>query len=78
VLFNVGRESGVLVADLESGGRAAIAGVQRGDIITKVNNETIKSSNDLERRIADAKTPSQIRLEVIKRGKPLTIVIDLP
>jgi bifunctional DNase/RNase len=77
-LFNVGRESGVLVADLDSGGPAATAGVQRGDIITKVNNATIKSSNELERRIADAKTPSQIRLEVIKKGKPTSIVIDLP
>ena len=77
-LFNVGQESGVIVADVEAGGPAAISGIHRGDVITKVNNSSIKSAADLERLIAAAKTPAQIKLEVIKKGKPTTIVIDLP
>jgi hypothetical protein len=28
--------------------------------------------------IQSAKAPSQIKLEVIKKGKPTTVVIDLP
>ena len=77
-LLNVGHESGAIVADVESGGLAAAAGIERGDIITKINSATIKSANDLERLIAAAKTPAQIKLEVIKKGKPTTIIIDLP
>jgi bifunctional DNase/RNase len=77
-LFNVGHDSGVIVADVESGGLAAIAGIERADIITKINNAAIKSANDLERVLAAAKAPVQIKLDVIKKGKPTTIVIDLP
>jgi bifunctional DNase/RNase len=77
-LFNVAQDSGVIVADVESGGPAAIAGVERGDIIVKVNNAAIKSTNDLERLLGAAKAPVQIKLEVVKKGKPTAIVIDLP
>jgi bifunctional DNase/RNase len=77
-LLHVGQETGVVVADVEAGGPAAVAGIQRGDIITKINGSSIKSSADLERLITAAKTPRQIKLEVIKKGKPTTIVVDLP
>jgi hypothetical protein len=76
-LFDVGLESGVVVADVEIGSPAAAAGIQRGDIITKVNNAPIKSATDLEKLIPGTKTPAQIKLEVLKKGKPTTIVIDL-
>ena len=77
-LFDVGHESGVVVAHVEPGGPAAVAGIQRGDIITKANNAAIKSAADLERLIPAAKTPAQIKLEVMKKGKATTILIDLP
>jgi len=77
-LFDVGVESGVIVAQVESGSPAALAGVQRGDIITKANNAAVKSTADFERSMSAAKTPAQIKLEVIKKGKPATLVIDLP
>ena len=77
-LFDVGHESGVVVAHVEPGGPAAVAGIQRGDIITKANNAAIKSAADLERLIPAAKTPAQIKLEVMKKGKATSILIDLP
>jgi bifunctional DNase/RNase len=77
-LFDVGHESGVIVVQVESISPAAAAGIQRGDIITKANDTTIKSAADLERVIAATKTPAQIKLEIIKKGKPTIIVIDLP
>jgi bifunctional DNase/RNase len=77
-LFNVGLESGVLVADVEPGGPAAIAGIGRGDIITRINDSAIKSTHDVERLLGAGKTPAQLKLEVIKKGKPTTVVVDLP
>jgi bifunctional DNase/RNase len=77
-LFDVGHESGVVVAHVEAGGAAALAGIQRGDIITKANNTTIRSVADIERLIPAVKTPAQFKLEVVKKGKPTTIVVDLP
>jgi uncharacterized protein len=77
-LLNVGSTNGVVVTDVEFGGPAAIAGMQRGDIITKANNTAIHSSADLELMIRSTRTPAQLRFEVIKKGKPTIIVIDLP
>ena len=77
-LFDVGHESGVVVVHVESSSPAAAVGIQRGDVITKANDTTIKSAGDLERLIAAKKTPAQIKLEIIKKGKPTIVVIDLP
>ena len=77
-LFDVGHESGVVVVHVESSSPAAAVGIQRGDVITKANDTTIKSAGDLERLIAAKKTPAQIKLEIIKKGKPTIIIIDLP
>jgi S1-C subfamily serine protease len=60
------------------GSAAMKAGLQRGDIITRVNDQSVSSAGALEATIQDAKAAAQIRLEVIKKGKPTTIMIDLP
>jgi uncharacterized protein len=72
------QQRGVLVTDVALASSAMKAGIQRGDIITKANEQNIASINDLESLIQSAKSRSQIKLEVIKKGKPITIVIDLP
>jgi uncharacterized protein len=77
-LFDSRQQKGVLVTDVSTGGAAMKAGLQRGDIITKANEQTISSTTDLESVIQAAKSPPQVKLEVIKKGKPTTIVIDLP
>ena len=77
-LFDSQQQKGVLVTDVATGGAAMKAGLQRGDIITKANEQTISSTTDLESALQTAKSPPQLKLEVIKKGKPTTIVIDLP
>ncbi len=77
-LFDVETHSGVIVADVDFGGPAAAAGIQRGDIITKANNASIKSTADLERLFRSSTLPAQIKLEVTKKGKPTIVVIDIP
>ena len=54
------------------------AGIQRGDVITKANDQAIQSAHDLEALIQSKKPETRIKLEVIKKGKPTTVVIDLP
>jgi bifunctional DNase/RNase len=76
-LFDTQQQRGVLVTDV-SAGAASKAGIQRGDIIAKANDQSIGSASDLEAGLQNAKPASQLRLEVIKKGKPITIVIDLP
>jgi bifunctional DNase/RNase len=76
-LFDNQQHKGVVVTDV-SVGAAMKAGLQRGDIIIKANDQTIASTSDLEVALQAAKTSLQIKLEVIKKGKPTTVVIDLP
>jgi uncharacterized protein len=76
-LFDVGIASGIVVAVVEAGSPAALAGIQRGDIITKANDSVIKSTGDLEDLIQTIKAPAKIKLEIMKKGKPTTVQIDL-
>jgi bifunctional DNase/RNase len=77
-LLDSQQHKGVLVTDVSVGAAAMKAGLQRGDIIIKANDQTIASTSDLEGALQAAKTSPQIKLEVIKKGKPTIIVIDLP
>lgn len=72
------QQKGVLVNDVGLGSNAMKAGLQRGDIITKANDLVIQSAGDLDALIQSIKPASQIKLEVIKKGKPTMIVVDLP
>ena len=77
-LFDSQHQRGVLITDVTLAGAAMKAGLQRGDIITKANQQSISSTKDLESVIHAAKSLSRLRLEIIKKGKPITIMIDLP
>ena len=77
-LLESSQQRGVVVAEVLLGSSAMKAGIQRGDIITKANEQAVTSADDLETLIQDMKSPARIKLEVIKKGKPTTVVIDLP
>ncbi len=77
-LFDLQTKQGVLVADVEIGSPAFQAGIQRGDIITKINDRPINKTADLESVFKSAKKPGQLRLEILRKGKPTTVLWDLP
>jgi len=60
------------------GSPAMDAGIQRGDIITKANDQAVQSTLELEALVQSKKPETRIKLEVIKKGKPTTLMIDLP
>ena len=77
-LLDLSSQQGVLVADVAPESPAAKAGLERGDILTKANGEALKSTADLDAILESTKAPAPIRLEVIRKGKPMMIVVDLP
>jgi len=77
-LFDIEVKRGVLVGDVELGSAASEAGLQRGDIILKVNDRTIQKVGDLESFFQGAKKTGQVKMEVLKKGKPASVVLDLP
>jgi hypothetical protein len=71
-------QRGVIVADVVIGSVAMNADMRRGDIIVKLNDHRVSNTAELEATIQAAKSPGQMRFELIKKGKPTTVVIDLP
>ncbi|MGH7772374.1 MAG: bifunctional nuclease domain-containing protein [Candidatus Binatia bacterium] len=77
-LFELQAKKGVLVADVELGSTASQAGIQRGDIILKVNDRPITKLGELEAFFESAKKPAQVKMELLRKGKTTTVVLDLP
>jgi len=66
--IGLGKATGALVRSVESGGPAEKAGVEPGDIITKVDGKVIERPGDLQRSIAGVKPGTKTNLQVFRRG----------
>ena len=75
--IGLGKPTGALVRGAESGGPADKAGVEAGDIITKVDGKLIEKSGDLPRIVGATKPGSKTVLQVFRRGayKDLSITV---
>ena len=76
-LLDLPVQQGVLVVDVAKGS-AMDAGMQRGDVIVKANDQVIQSAHELETLLQAKKLESRIKMDVIKKGKSITMMIDLP
>jgi bifunctional DNase/RNase len=76
-LLDLQGKKGVLVAEVELGSAASEAGIQRGDIILKVNERTIQKVSDLESFFQSAKKPIQVKVELMRKGKSTTVLMEL-
>ncbi len=66
--IGLGKPAGALVRGAESGGPADKAGIEAGDIITKVDGKLIEKSGDLPRLVGATKPGSKTVLQVFRRG----------
>ncbi len=75
--FNYTGGSGVLVSDVTPDTPAAQAGVQAGDIITRVNGKAPTSADNLRNTIAAMGPGRKVDLDVFRDGKPLSLSVTL-
>jgi len=75
--IGLGKPMGALVRSVEAGGPADKAGVEAGDIITKVEGRSVDRSGDLPRIVGGMKPGSKASLQVFRRGgyKDLTVTV---
>jgi serine protease Do len=73
----LGKAQGALVRGVEVGSPAEKAGVEAGDIITRLDGKTIEKSTDLPRMVGSLKPGTRSTLTVFRRGsnKDLAVVI---
>ena len=76
-LLDSSQSAGVIVAEVMPAGAAMRAGIQRGDIIVKVNDRKVTSLDELESLVQSVQPQSQLKLDVLRKGKPTNVVIDL-
>ena len=67
--INLGFVGGVFVEMVERNGAAKIAGIQRGDVITKINRVVTNSTSQYTEQIAAYRPGDIIHVEYIRSGK---------
>ncbi len=75
--IGLGKPTGALVQRVESGSPAEKAGIEGGDVITKVDGKLIQSAAELRRSVAAIKPGSKATVQVFRRGatKDLTLTV---
>jgi serine protease Do len=68
---------GALVDQAEPGTPAAEAGLKSGDVITKLNGESIKDAADLTRHVASLKPGDKVELSYLRDGAEKTANLTL-
>ncbi|EPR13230.1 S1C family serine protease [Ruminiclostridium papyrosolvens] len=69
--------AGVYVADVELFGAAAKAGIMPGDVITKFNNKSVKSYDELEDIKNKMKPGDVVKIEIFRDGNSKTVQAKL-
>ena len=66
--IGLGKPTGAMVRSVEAGGPAEKAGIEAGDIITKVDGRAVEKSADLPRIVGGVKPGAKTVLQVFRRG----------
>ncbi len=75
--FGLDRPRGALIAQVQPEGPAAKAGLQAADVILAFDGKPVENSGDLPRMVGMAKPGAKIPLQVWRRGKAQTVVVEL-
>jgi serine protease Do len=71
------KAEGALVAEPQANSPAAKAGIESGDVITKVNGETVKDARELARTIGGLSPGTAVKLNVLHKGEDKTVDLTL-
>lgn len=67
------KNHGEIVGRVEPGYPGARAGIQQGDVVTKVNNQEVTPDNTLSYIVSNLPIGSRVPIELYRRGQKLTI-----
>ncbi|MFP4573847.1 MAG: trypsin-like peptidase domain-containing protein [Desulfobacterales bacterium] len=66
--------SGALVAEVESGSRAAEAGFRRGDVIKEMNRDSVKSAEEFRKKVDKAEKGDLLQFYVIRPNQGVAVI----
>jgi serine protease Do len=71
------KPQGVLVTSVIEGSAAQEAGIKEGDVILKVNGQEVNQPNELQARVGVFNPGDEVKLDVWRYGKKMTITAKL-
>lgn len=75
--FKLNVQRGAFVSEVLPNSGSAKAGVKSGDIIVSLNDKPLSSFAELRSRIATTEPGANVKLGLIREGKPLTVEVTL-
>ena len=69
---------GVKVLDVDNDTNAAKAGLKEGDIITRINEKDVNSTEEVTRIVKENKTKPSMQFQVLRNGKTQTLEVKTP
>ena len=75
--FNIQRNNGFIVTQIEAGSPAAKAGIQVGDVVVSANGKQIRSSQDMHNLIGLQRLGQTIELQLFRNGKEETVPVTI-
>jgi serine protease Do len=75
--LGLAKPEGAVVGTVEEGSPAAKAGLEAGDVITKIDGRVVEGSSDLSRTIRSLKPGTKVNLTVFRSGKTRDLQITV-
>jgi serine protease Do len=75
--FGVPSGEGILVREVRSGTPAEKAGLKAGDVITKVDGQTVKSTRDLRSQLRQKIDQKSVTLSVVRKGSEISVPVAI-
>ena len=75
--FNLSEAKGVLVGQVIEESPAEESGIERGDIIIKVNDEEVNSPQELQEKIRSIEIGKNTNIEAIRDGKTISFIVKI-
>jgi len=75
--IGLGKPQGAVIRSVVAGSPAEKAGVEGGDVVTKVDGKTVDKAADLRRLVANVKPGAKTTLTVFRRGAIKEIVVTI-
>jgi serine protease Do len=73
----VPKGTGEVVRTVVAGGPAALAGIQQGDVIVKVNGQPVTQDQTVSYLVANQKVGSRVPIEIVRNYKHATVYVTL-
>ena len=75
--IGLGKPQGAVIRSVVAGSPAEKAGIEGGDVVTKVDGKTVDKASDLRRLVANVKPGAKTTLTVFRRGANKDIVVTI-